>query len=74
MNAQTEKKQNQQPQEKIPVPNQPKQAPIQEPDTKKQVPIVGNEKGAALPYVVAWLLGVPVSLLLLVALFRAIFN
>jgi len=35
--------------------------------------LVRNEKGSALPYIFGWLLGVPVSLLILIALVRAVF-
>jgi len=74
MNTQIDK-QNPQQKEKIPVPGKPEQAPVQEPgDRKKEAPMIGNEKGGALPYVFAWILGVPLSLLVLVALFRALFN
>ena len=34
---------------------------------------VANEQGSALPYIFGWLLGVPVSLLMLIALVRAVF-
>lgn len=74
MNTQLEK-QNPAPKEKTPVPGKPEQAPVQEPvDRKKDAPMIGNNKGGALPYVFAWILGVPLSLLILVALFRALFN
>ena len=35
--------------------------------------IIRDENGGAIPYVVGWLLGVPVSILLLIALLRAVF-
>lgn len=63
----------QKPKEQIPMPVVPKQGPVQEPDQQIQAPIVGNEKGGAGPYFLAWLLGVPASLLILVAIFRAVF-
>lgn len=34
---------------------------------------VKNENGGALPYIVGWLLGVPLSILLLIYLVRAVF-
>lgn len=66
-------KNNSQPKEQISVTHQPKQAPVQEPDTRKNTPVVGNKKGAAGPYILAWLLGVPASLLIVMALLRAVF-
>ncbi len=37
------------------------------------IEILKNEKGSAVPYIFAWLLGVPTSLLILIALVRAVF-
>ena len=73
MNAQNKNPQEKQDQPK--VPNQPEQAPVQEPTEQKDVnaPMIGNEKGSAGPYILAWLLGVPASLLIVIALFRAVF-
>lgn len=72
MNVQAQKPE--QIKEKPNVVNQPEQTPIQEPADQNEAPVIGNEKGGAIPYLFAWLLGVPVSLLLLVALFRAVFK
>jgi len=78
MNAQ-ENRQNEQ-QSDIQKPQQqptdmPKQAPVEEPGQKdnRAIPLVDNEKGSAGPYILAWLLGVPASLLIMIALLRAVF-
>jgi len=72
MNVQTQKPE--QIKEKNPAVKQPEQTPIQEPGDQNETVVLGNEKGGAIPYLFAWLLGVPVSLLVLVALFRAVFK
>lgn len=36
-------------------------------------PVLANQRGGVMPYVFGWLLGVPVSILLLIAMLRAIF-
>jgi hypothetical protein len=40
---------------------------------KSLIQTIDNKRGSVLPYVVGWLLGVPVSILFLVYLVRAVF-
>lgn len=40
---------------------------------KSQFAVIKNEKGEILPYVLGWFLGVPISVLLLIAMLRTVF-
>ncbi len=46
---------------------------FEEPVTITRAQIFANQHGSAFPYILAWLLGVPASLLILIAMFRAAF-
>lgn len=38
-----------------------------------KIPSIDNENGSMIPYVFGWLLGVPISVLFLIALLRGVF-